>query len=110
MDARQKQNAGAAGAGCSCRAQDQAARRRAGQAQTVALRWLITNALARRARLPRRTLDFAVDAGNDLEVALEGAAFVAGDDVIIALGEHEPRESAVRFLDHVPARRPHPPL
>ena len=60
--------------------------------------------------LMRQHLHFAVDAGDHLEVALEGLAFVARDDVIVAFGEHHPRKGADRFLDHVAARREHRPL
>ena len=63
-----------------------------------------------RAALARQHLDFAVDAGDDLEVALESLALVARDDVIIAFGKHEARECADQFLDHVAAGRQHRPL
>ena len=58
----------------------------------------------------RQDLDLAVDAGDDLEVALKGLALVARDDVIVALGKHDARECADRFLDHVAAGREHRPL
>src|SRR5215472_16199971 len=61
-------------------------------------------------RLPRQYLDLAVDTCDDLELALKGTAFVAGDNVIVAFGEHDAREYAGRFLDHVTAGRDHRPV
>ena len=58
----------------------------------------------------RQHLDFAVDAVDDLEVALKGLAFVARDGAVVAFGEHHPRERADGFLDDVAARRQHGPL
>ena len=63
-----------------------------------------------RTRSARQHLDLAVDAGDDLEVALIGLGFVAGDDVVVALGEHHARECADQFLDDVAARGKHRPL
>src|SRR5580704_19181076 len=67
-------------------------------------------ASARSARLPRQHLDLAVDAGDDLKVALIGLARVARDEVIIALGEHDAGKGADRFLDDVAAGGEHRPL
>ena len=67
-------------------------------------------AAALRRASARQHLDLAVDAGNDLEIALVGLALVARDDVIIAFREHDARERADQFLDHVAARRQHRPL
>ena len=57
----------------------------------------------------RHDLDFAVDAVDDVERALEHLALVLGDRTILAFGEHDARERADRFLDHVAARRDHRP-
>src|SRR5262245_38817382 len=66
--------------------------------------------LLRYAASPRQHFDFAVDAGNDLEIALIGLALVARDDVIIAFRKHDAWERADRFLDHVAAGSEHRPL
>src|SRR5215469_15158854 len=63
-----------------------------------------------RAQSARQHFDFAIDAGDDLKVALIGPALVARDDVVLALCEHQPRKGADRFFDHVAARGTHRPL
>ena len=59
---------------------------------------------------PRQHFDLAVDAGDDFEIALVGLALVARNDVVVAFGQHDARERADQFLDHVAARRQHRPL
>jgi hypothetical protein len=46
-------------------------------------------------------LDFAVDAGDDLELALVALVVVAGDHPVVAFRQDHARERANRFLDHV---------
>src|SRR5262250_142466 len=60
---------------------------------------------AAKIELPRQHFDLAVDPGDDLELALVGAAFIACDGAIVALGEHDAGKHASRFLDHVAAWR-----
>src|SRR6185295_20194621 len=62
-----------------------------------------------RAVLARPHLDIAIDAGNNLEFALEDLSFIARDRAIFALGQNDTWKCADRFLDHVAARRKHRP-
>src|SRR3984893_19020614 len=55
-------------------------------------------------------LDLAVDPGNDLEVALIGAAFDARNGAVVALGKHDTGKHTGRFLDHVAAGCDHRPV
>ena|SRR5215467_7028783 len=57
--------------------------------------------------LARQHLDLAVDSGDDLELALVGAAFVARNGAVVALGKDDSRKHTGRFFDHVAAGRDH---
>src|SRR5947207_715387 len=55
-------------------------------------------------------LDFAVDAGHDVEAARVDLALVLGDGAILTFGKHHARERTDRLLDDVTAGRQHRPL
>src|SRR3954452_22325961 len=57
----------------------------------------------------RDDLDFAIDAVDDVEGTLEHLAFILGNGAVFTFRQHDARECADGFLDHVATRRDYRP-